>query len=274
MLGSGPQYWILGPQLLSIPLTACKSPENTSLCKVCSARAMWQSPCSVWGISQLSPGLQEPSSQGHSELQGTAQEGPFLWCRNSSHVHRTHPTEPTVQKHSSDPQHSSAGGSFWSSGHLRCKDLQVPPAPSSPADVRHVQDLAPGWMHPLQGGFRWQSSGETQIRFQQSQRHHVCQHGHVPPLQLLLCLLRAAGLLLLLRPCLTSDFATTCKSTVQRLEWEHLNLRAWTSSLSVSPPSILRDTLYSCSCRRETRPSLAANTGLANKLQKDSWGTR
>lgn len=52
---------------------------------------------------------------------------------------------------------------------------------------------------------QWQSSVETQIRFHQSQRHHVCQHTQIPPLQLLLCILRAAGLLLLLRPCLTSD---------------------------------------------------------------------
>lgn len=92
-------------------------------------------------------------------LQDTGQEGSFLWCTGTLPTTGSNLTWPSVQKqwYSSDPPHTSAGCSFWSSGHLRCKDLQVMPAkpPQKITNVymtRHQSQMPPPQQRYLDDG--------------------------------------------------------------------------------------------------------------------------
>lgn len=88
----------------------------------------------------------------------------------------------------------------------------------------------------------------------------------------------------LLRPWQQTVHPTVIKTSEQRFEQQHLNLQA-SNTQKLKAPSLssqhtflcIKSTLYFCSSgttKRINCPTVVANTSLANKLQKDSWGTK
>lgn len=221
------------------------------------------------------------------KLHGTSQEGPFLWCTGT----QSNLTLLSIRQqwYSSDPQHS--GCSFWSSGHLRCKDLRwrLLQPPWKITDVYMTPVLDASLSTEVS---RWQSSVETRIWFHHSQRHPaaLCQHRQIPPVELPVSISRAAGLTVLLIPCLNS-YGHGSKLTTSNCN-QNFRAKVWTMAsefasikYKLNAPSLssqhtrlcIKSTLYFCSSwttRRINCPTTVANTSSANKLQKDSWGTR
>lgn len=168
------------------------------------------------------------------------------------------------------------------------------PATTSPENHRCLHDLTPvPDVSPSTEVSRWRSSVETWIGFHQSQRHHAaaCQHRQIPPVEFLVRILRAAGLPLLLRPCLNS-YSRGSMLTLH----PHVNLKfrakIWTRASEfasikhkLNAPSLssqhtrpsIKSTPYFRSSGTAGRihcPTFVANASLANKLQKDSRGMR
>lgn len=201
-----------------------KSITRSDVCRKAQSQpdppnAMWQSPYSVEGIPGCA-GLLSRAPPGLQELRDIQNCRALLQRDHFCDVQELFPSPqgasngPLLQLRST---HSSAGGSFSSSGHLGCKDLQVPPAPSSPEDLRHLQDLTPGLdVTPprrdpddgavLREGFtsprgitsasRDSSTAASPMRFESCRFAAFAQQ---------------------------TDFAFTCKSKIQRFEQE-LNL--------------------------------------------------
>ena len=117
----------------------------------------------------------------------------------------------------------------------------------------------------------------------------ITQHQQSPSEEFLVRLLRAAGLTLLLRPCLNSD-SHSSKLTLHPLGNQKFRAKIWRRALEFAsvkhkhrasrgstPWLSVKSTRYLCSSGTAGRTNwltFVVDTSLANNLQKDSWGTR